>query len=87
MNIFLSVSFNICSGRSSHLIHDWDGSFEYLQYMFRLRIEKIIFLFKKLARGYKTFHAQLIEREIYHAHISIIDTTSSSLKANKSLSF
>ena len=55
--------------------------------MFRLRIEKINFLFKKLARGYKTFHAQLIEREIYHAHISIIDTTSSSLKANKSLSF
>ena len=42
MNIFLSISINICFECSKELIH-WDGSFEYPQHIFWLRNRKIIY--------------------------------------------
>ena len=43
MNIFLSISLNICFGCSEEPSH-CDGSFEYPQHMFWLRNKKINFL-------------------------------------------
>ena len=43
VNIFLSVSLNMCFGCSKELFH-LDGSFEYPQHIFWLRIKKNIFL-------------------------------------------
>ena len=43
MNIFLPINFSICFGCSKEPSH-WDGSFEYPQHMFWLRIKKSIFL-------------------------------------------
>ena len=43
VNIFLSISLNICFGCSKEPSH-WDGSFECPQYMFWLRNKKINFL-------------------------------------------
>ena len=42
VNIFLSISKNICFGCSKELSH-WDGSFEYPQHMFWLRNKKKYF--------------------------------------------
>ena len=43
VNIFLSISYNICFGCSKEPSH-LDGSFEYPQHKFWLRNEKIIIL-------------------------------------------
>ena len=48
--IFLSISLNICFGRSKEPSHR-DGSFEYPQHMFWLRNKKIIFSFALLSGG------------------------------------
>ena len=47
---FLPISFNICFGCLDEPSH-WDGSFEYPQHMFWLRIKKIIFWYAPLTKG------------------------------------
>ena len=49
MNIFLSVSFNICFGCSKEQSH-WDGSLECPQHMFWLKIRKSFFLYTLIKR-------------------------------------
>ena len=39
INVFLTISFNICFGFSKEL-SQWDGSIEYPQHMFWLRNKK-----------------------------------------------
>ena len=48
VNIFLSISFNMCFGCSKEQSHQ-DGSFEYPQHMFWLRNKKINFLLHTLS--------------------------------------
>ena len=43
VNIFLSISLNICFGCSKEPSHYKDGSFEYPQHMFWLRIKYFSF--------------------------------------------
>ena len=50
VNIFLSISFNICFGCSKEP-SQWDSSFEYLQHMFWLRNKKINFDYALLSGG------------------------------------
>ena len=47
VNIFLLISFSICFGCSKEPSHR-DGSFEYPQHMFWLRIKEIIVLVRTL---------------------------------------
>ena len=59
--IFLSISFNICFGCSKESSHR-DGSFEYPQHMFWLRIKNIIFL----------LHVLILETCLRNMHIKVL---------------
>ena len=50
VNIFLPISLNICFGCTKEP-SQWDGSFEYPQRMFWLKIKKTIFAYTHLSGG------------------------------------